>query len=100
VALVQVPGGRFDRQGAQGAHAPDAQHQLLVEAHLPAADVEDVRDGSIGTVVLGLVRVEEEDRYPADLGEEDGDRERPTRQLDVDVHRTAVAPDDALDRQP
>ena len=31
-----------DAEGAHRAHAADAQDQLLVEAHLAAADVEDV----------------------------------------------------------
>ena len=44
MALVQVPDGGVDAEGAQGADAADAQHDLLAEPHLAAADVEDVGD--------------------------------------------------------
>ena len=76
---------------------PTPEDELLVEAHLAAADVEDVRDRAVGAVVLRLVGVEEQDRDAADLGEVDGDRQRAAGQLDVDVERIAVGADDALD---
>ena len=56
-----------------GAHAADAQDELLVEAHLAAADVQDVGDRPVGVGVLGDVRVEQEDRHAADLGDPDRD---------------------------
>ena len=62
VALVEVPDRGRDAQRAQGAHAADAQDELLVEAHLAAAHVEDVADGSVALVVLGHVRVQQEQR--------------------------------------
>ena len=44
VALVEVPRGGRDAQRAERPDATDAQHQLLVQAHLAAADVQDVGD--------------------------------------------------------
>ena len=73
MALVQVPDGRGDAERAERAHPADAQDELLVEAHLAAADVEDVRDRPVGLGVLRDVGVEQEDRDPADLGDPDGD---------------------------
>ena len=37
VALVHVPDGRVDAERAQRAHAADAEHDLLAQAHLAAA---------------------------------------------------------------
>ena len=75
VALVQVPDRRLDPEGAQHPHPADAEDELLVETHLAAADVEDVRDRPVGVVVLGDVGVEQEDRRPADLDAPDRDLE-------------------------
>ena len=52
--------------------AADAQDQLLVEAHLAAADVQDVRDRAVRVVVVGDVRVQQQDRHAADLDEPHG----------------------------
>ena len=68
----------------------DAEDELLVEPHLPAPDVEDVGDRAVGVAVLRDVRVEEEDRRPADLGAPDGDLEVAAGQLDRDLERLAV----------
>ena len=40
VPFVHVVDRRPDVQGAQRAHAPDAEHDLLAQPHLAAADVE------------------------------------------------------------
>ena len=55
------------------ADAADAEDELLVEPHLAAADVQDVGDRPVGVVVLGHVRVEQQDRHAADLGDPDRD---------------------------
>ena len=47
---------------------PTPRIELLVEAHLPSPDVELVRDRAVALVVLGRVRVQEQDRHAADLG--------------------------------
>ena len=75
MALVQVPDGRLDAQRTDRPHPADAQHELLVEPHLAAADVQDVGDRPVGVAVLGDVGVEQEDRRPADLGDPDRDLE-------------------------
>ena len=67
MALVQVPDCRLDAERAEGANAADAKDQLLAEAHLASADVEDVRDRSIRRIVGRDVGVEEQDRRPSDL---------------------------------
>ena len=43
VALVEVPDRRREPEGPDRPDAADAEDELLVEAHLAAADVEDVR---------------------------------------------------------
>ena len=64
VAFVEMPDRRFDPERPDRPDAPDPQHQLLVEAHLAAPDVEDVGDRPIRVAVLGDVRIEQEDRRP------------------------------------
>ena len=100
VALVEVPHGRRQAEGADRADAADPEDQLLVQPHLAAADVQDVGDRPVGERVLGHVRVEQQDRDPPDLGEPDGDREIPAGQLDRDGQRQPVGVLDAADRQP
>ena len=82
VALVEVPDRRRQAEGADRAHAADAEDELLVEAHLATADVQDVGDRPVGVGVLGEVRVEQEDRDAADLGDPDRDGQVATGQLD------------------
>ena len=79
--------------------AADAQHELLVEAHLAAADVEDVRDGAVRVVVVGDVGVQQQHRHPADLGDPDGGGEVAAGQRDRDGQRLADAVQRAQDRQ-
>src|SRR4051812_35811012 len=98
VALVQVPDGGRDRERAERANAADAKDELLVQPHLAATDVEDVRDRPVALVVLGDVRVEEEDRRSADLHAPDRDLEVPARQRDADRQRVAVAALDPPER--
>ena len=47
VALVEVPDRRVQPERADGAHAADAEDELLVEPHLAAADVQDVGDRAV-----------------------------------------------------
>ncbi len=100
VALVEMPDRRIDPERPQRPHPADAQHQLLVEPHLAAADVEDVGDRPVGVAVLGDVGVEEQDRRPADLGAPHGDLEVAARQLHADLEWFAVRALDPADRQP
>ena len=74
VALVEVPDRGIEAQRPQRPDAADAQDELLVEPHLAAADVQDVGDRAVGVVVVGDVRVEQQDGHPADLGDPDGRR--------------------------
>ena len=52
VALVEVPDRRRQAEGPDRAHAADAEDQLLVQAHLAAADVQDVGDRAVRDGVL------------------------------------------------
>jgi hypothetical protein len=87
MALVEVPDRRLDAERSQGADSPDAQDELLAEAHLPAANVQDVGDRSIRRVVRRDVGVEQEDRHTADL-----------RHPDRGVHDTICDLDAHLER--
>ena len=100
VPLVQVPDGRRHAERPQRTHATDAEDQLLVEPHLPAADVQDVRDGPVLDGVLAHVRVEQQHRDAADLRQPDRDRQLATGQLQLHVERQAVRALDAGQRQP
>ncbi len=77
----QTAGARSERP--QRADPADAQDQLLVEPHLAAADVQDVGDRPVGVVVVGQVRVEQQHRHAADLGEPDGSGQVAAGQLDA-----------------
>ncbi len=99
VALVQVPDGRFDPECPDRPDAADPEDELLVEAHLPAADVQDVGDRTIGVGVLRNVRVEQENRGPTNLGAPYGDLEVAVGQLDGDLQGLAVGALGATDRE-
>ena len=94
-----MPDRRRRPERPDRADAADAEHELLVEAHLAAADVQDVGDRPVGVVVLGQVRVEQQDRDAADLGDPDGDGQVATGQLDGHRQRQARGVLDAPERQ-
>ncbi len=100
VTFIEVPDGRVDAQRAQSAHATHAQHDLLVQAHLAAAHVQDVRDRPVGVVVVRDVRVEQQQRHPADLRQPDRAPDRPAGQLHANVQRPTVGVAHAQYRQP
>ena len=100
VALVEVPDRRRQSERPQRANATDAQHDLLVEPHLAAADVQDVGDRPVVVRVRGRVRVEQEDRHAAHLGQPDRDGQVATGQLDGHRQRDARRVLDAAERQP
>ena len=87
-------------QRAQRADAADAKDHLLVQAHLAAAHVQDVGDRPVGRVVVGNVRVEQQQRHAADLGEPHRAPHRAAGHLDADRQRPAVVRRDARQRQP
>jgi hypothetical protein len=87
MAFVQVPDRRLQAELPDGAHAADPQHELLVEPHLAAADVQDVGDRPVGGRVLGDVGVEQEHRHAPDLGDPDRGEQVAPGQLDRDRQR-------------
>ena len=62
---------------ADRPHSADAQQHLLQQPVLAAAAVEPVGDLAFAEVVLLDVRVEQQQRYPADLGQPDAGVQRP-----------------------
>ena len=100
VALVEVPDRRRQPERPDRAHATDAKHELLVEAHLAAANVQDVRDRPVRVGVLREIGVEQQDRDPSDLGDPDGDRQVAPGQLDRHRQRQARLVLDPSERQP
>ena len=99
VALVEMPDRRGEPQLADRPDAADAEDQLLVEAHLATADVQDVGDRPVGLGVLRQVRVEQEDRDAADLGDPHRDVQVAPRQLDGHRQRQARRVLDPAERQ-
>jgi hypothetical protein len=76
VPLVRMEhlGLRVPRQPAvrtHGTHPADAEQHLLEQPVLAAAAVEPVRHAPLAEVVLLYVRVEHQQRNPADLGQPD-----------------------------
>ena len=89
VALVEVPDGRLEPERPDRPDPADPEHQLLVEAHLAAADVEDVGDRAVGVVVLGRSVSSSRTGTRPTCAHPHRDREVPARQLDGHVERLA-----------
>ena len=84
VALVGVEHLGVDAERVEGAHAADAEEDLLAEAVLGLAAVEPVGDGAqVGGVLLD-VGVEQVQRHPTDLGLPHAGHERRAGQVDLD----------------
>src|SRR5664279_2161521 len=94
-----MPDRWLDAKSLESPDAASAQHKLLVEAHLAAADVQDVSDWPIGLGVVGDVRVEEKYRHATDLDQPHGGVKVPLRQFDRDGQRFAILAKYAQDRQ-
>ena len=71
-----------------------------MEPHLAAADVQDVGDRAIGLVVVGQVRVQEQDRDAADLGDPHRHDQVATGQRNADLERFAIRVRGVQQRQP
>ena len=87
VALVHVPDAGVDAELLQHHRAADAEHPLLAEAHLAAADVKHRGDGAIGRVVLEQIAVQQQHGNAPDLRFPDTDARGAIsdRQIDLDV---------------
>ncbi|MNS67621.1 hypothetical protein D3C72_1008770 [compost metagenome] len=99
VALVHVPGGRLDAEGAERAHAADAEDDLLGDAHVVVAAVELRAEAAVFGGVAVDVGVQEVDRDAADLDAPDLGEDGAAGQLDVDDDLVAVGRGGRLDRQ-
>ena len=69
VAFVEVPDCRRDAKGLEGPDAAGPEHQLLVQAHFAAADIQDVRHRPVRLGIFRNVRVQQEDRDASYLDE-------------------------------
>ncbi|CAM5253664.1 hypothetical protein SBADM41S_06437 [Streptomyces badius] len=105
VALVGVEHLRFrgagqPAPGAYGTHPADAEQHLLEEAVVAAAAVEPVGDIAFAGGVLLDVRVEKEQRHPADPGEPDARVQRASAgQCEDDPGGGAVGLADQVERE-
>ena len=97
--FVEVPDRGPDRQRVEGAGRADAQQNLLGEPRASLRDVQLVGDPSIVGLVAFDVRVEQEERHPADLGDPHREPDRAPRQVHGDLERTAVRPRRPAERQ-
>ena len=59
VPLIQVIDGRIYAECAQCTDATNAEHHLLMQAHLATTDVQDMRDRAISFAVCGDVGIKE-----------------------------------------
>ena len=82
VSFVHVPDRRPDPEAPERPDAADPEDDLLAEAHLAAAHVEDPGDGTVGGVVQGDVGVEHQDRHASDLRLPDGGLDDAAGQVD------------------
>ena len=74
--LVEVDHSRVDPERLEDPHATHAEQSVLREADRAAAVVEPGRRPALHRIVLGHLRVEQEQRDPADIDPPDLEVER------------------------
>ena len=84
MALVDVKDGGGDPGRRKCPHAPDAEQQLLADAHHAIAPVEAGRDLTVGGRVLGDVRVEQQQGHRSHCEPPQDRGDGPGRELDAD----------------
>ena len=67
VAFIHVPAGRRNPERLQDAHAAQTNDQLLTNAHFTATNVKLTGNGPISGCIFRGIRIEQQDRYAADL---------------------------------
>jgi hypothetical protein len=90
VALVDVADRGIPADLLERSRSADAEHDLLLEPHLVAAPVEPLGHLPVRRLVLGQVRVEQEERHAAHASEPDHELHRAAGQRDGDGRRRAV----------
>src|SRR5271166_5020909 len=70
---------RLDSHRPKGAHPTATQDRILGKTRVPIADVEAGRDEAIDRMVVGSIRIEQEERHAAEVNAPD-----------LDFHRAAV----------
>ncbi len=91
VPLVHVADGGLDLEGGQRAHAADAEHDLLADAHVQVTAVQAAADNAVLGAVDGQVRVEQVQGHAPYLHAPDMSDHRPAGILHLDGDRLAVA---------
>ncbi len=86
MALVRVEHLGLDTDGLQGAHATDAEQDLLPQTVLDVTAVQPVGDLTKVVGVLLHVGVEQEQRHAADVRPPHRGAQRPTGDVDLDAH--------------
>jgi len=99
VPLVEVADLGLEPEGPQQAPAPDAQHQLLLQAQLGASAVQLARDGAEGRRVRGVVAVEQVERAPSDLRLPRPEPDRVPRQRKLQAQPLPAFIPDRADRE-
>ncbi len=90
VALVDVTDRGVPPDLLERTRPADAEHDLLLEPHLVAAPVETLGHLPVRRLVLGQVRVEQEERHAAHAREPDQQLHRAAGQRDGDGRGRAV----------
>ena len=89
VEMDRVEGS--EAQGAQSAHAANAQHDLLADTHVAVAPIEALRDVAVGGHgVGGDICVQQVERHPTDVGLPDLGLHHPVAQRGGEQTRPAV----------
>jgi hypothetical protein len=99
VTLVDVKGRGLDPQGLQGAHAADAQDDLLLDAGVLVAAIELVGDVAVLRPVGGQVGIQQAEADVADAGLPDLHFHPAAGQLDEDVDLLALLVHRRMDGQ-
>src|SRR5438477_1405394 len=90
VAFVHVPNRRRKAESGEGAHAPDAEHDFLIEANRGVAAVQAVSDAAIVLCILGNIGVQQVKRDVARDGLPYANRYEPFGELDTYAQFGAV----------
>jgi hypothetical protein len=95
-----MPNGRLDIQLGERSGTADTQHRLLSQTNLPAANIEDIGDGTIGGVVLSQIGVQQQQRHSAHMRHPDLGRHLTPRKRYTNYQLAPPCPLDGTQRQP
>src|SRR3546814_2138660 len=90
MAFVDVPDRRLATNRPQGAHAADAEHDLLLDARVGITAVQLIGDRAVGIGIAFDIAVEQIQRYLADPCFPDPQLHIPLADFDADTLLDAV----------